>query len=141
MTLTDFVTGILNEGLAELPLTRHEDFLLALHCSLTVDPYTYTHDVFEPFGFSQRELYDLRVLLLRPLAQEMIASLGHTASKSQFNRKSTYDAYEHNFGRQPWLISVRPRIMLLTFTEWQALILGEAVKSPLPTLLQQIRTD
>lgn len=139
MTLAfiDFVTGILNASLSELPVVRHEDFLLALRCSLEIDPYTYSPEVFEPFGFSQRELYDLRVLLLRPLAQGMMSTLGYELSGSQFDKRSTYNSYERCFGRQPWLISVRPRIMLLTFTEWSVLIYGKVIAFPLPEPLQR----
>lgn len=103
----------------------------ALRHSLTVTPATYAPESFEPFGFTQRELYNLRVLPLRPLPYEFAQAPGSEVSKSQFDKRTTYDAYKRHFGRQPWLISTKPRIMLLTYTEWLDLELDDVSNFPL----------
>lgn len=130
-----FLEDVVRDGLCSLPDAQHDDFRAALRHSLTVEPATYSPRSFDPFGFSQRELYDLRVLLLRPLALEFVQAHGSDISKSRFDRRTTYDAYERRFGRQPWLISSRPRIMLLTYTEWIALALDEPQPLALPASL------
>jgi hypothetical protein len=131
----DFLDKVIGDALPDLPLPRHEDFFLALKHSLTVDPTTYTSASLEPFGFTQRELYDLRVLLLRPLAYQFLHELEPTLAESAFNRKTSYDAYVRRFGRDPWLISLRPRIMILTYTEWMTLALGDIPTLVLPEVL------
>lgn len=134
----DFLENVISDGLALLPEKRAEAFLRALRHSLTVDPDTYSPESFEPFGFSQRELYDLRVLLLRPLALEFLHQIGYSLSKSQIDRHASYAAYEGRFQRPPWLISVRPRIMMLTYTEWLALVIDTPPEIVLPDSLQTV---
>jgi hypothetical protein len=132
----DFLDKVIADALPDLPVTRHEDFFLALNHSLTVDPAAYTPASFEPFGFTQRELYDLRVLLLRPLAYQFLHELEPPLTESALNRKTSFDTYGRRFGRDPWLISLRPRIMILTYTEWMLLALGEVKAIELPDVLK-----
>ncbi len=135
MDTISFLENILHDGWAKLPTDRHDDFLRALRHSLTIESKIYTPTSFEPFGFTQRELYDLLVLLMRPLAYEFAKSLDADISKSHFDKRTTYAAYERHFGRQPWLISTKPRIMLLTYTEWLELALDELPEITLPESL------
>jgi hypothetical protein len=132
----DFLDKVIADALPNLPVPRHEDFFLALKHSLTVDPAAYAPASFDAFGFTQRELYDLRVLLLRPLAYQFLRELEPPLTESALNRKTSFDAYGRHFGRDPWLISLRPRIMILTYTEWMMLAWGEVKTLELPDVLK-----
>ena len=89
MDITNFLENIINDGRANLPVDLHDDFLRALHHSLSVPPKTYTPASFEIFGFTQREFYDLRVLLLRPLAYRFTQLLDVNISKILFDKRTT----------------------------------------------------
>lgn len=126
---------IIDDGLQTLPSSRHADFLLAFHHSLTVDCKTYTPESFEPFGFDQRELYRLKVILLRPVAYTFLKMLDPALKDSRLDKLTSFEAYTQYFDRQPWLISIRPRILILTYTEWVALAFREMRPIPLPPRL------
>ena len=130
--MRSFLDTVIHDGWAKLPMDRYEYFLRALHHSVTLAPETYTSTSFEPFGFTQRELYDLRVVLLRPLAFEFVQYLGADITRKDFDKRTGYAAYQRHFGREPWLISIKPRIMLLSYTEWLELGLGDVPDIPLP---------
>jgi len=89
MDTTNLLENIINDGRANLPVDRHDDFLRALHHSLSVPSKTYTPASFEIFGFTQREFYDLRVLLLRPLAYRFTQLLDVNISKILFDKRTT----------------------------------------------------
>lgn len=134
--LMNFLTHVIDDGLQRLSIELHDDFLAALRLSLTVDPFAYSPDLFMPFGFSQRELYTLRVLLLRPLAFQLYQELGGPLEQAAFDRRSSFDAYQRRYQRDPWLISLRPRVMLLTPSEWLHLVDAPVSEIPLPEALQ-----
>jgi len=97
---------------------------------------TYQPESFARFGYDQRGLYDLKILLLRPLAYQFIRELGSTSSDNALNKRTSYAAYEAKYGRQPSLISARPRIMILTYTEWLGLAFDAPPLIALPELLR-----
>lgn len=118
-----FLDSLRDEALKALPAPRHEAYQLAFDYSLAHDPFAGPAD-FEPFEFSQKELYDLRLLLLRPLAWEYVRELMPDLKQSAFNRRTHIDEYQRRFGRDPLLVSVKPRIMMLTYGEWRTLAGG-----------------
>jgi hypothetical protein len=118
-----FLETLRDEALNVLPPSRHEAYRLAFAHSLGHDPLAGPAD-FEPYEFTQKELYDLRLLLLRPLAWEYVREVLPDLKQSAFNRRTHIDEYQRRFGRDPLLVSVKPRIMMLTYGEWRALAGG-----------------
>ncbi len=130
--MMQFLQAILADGRAALPIERHEDFVAALRYSLVTDPRTYTPKAFDRYGFTQHELCDLNVLPVRSAAYAFMTALGSRISRSRFDKMTTIEVYMRHFKREPWLISKKPRVMLLTYAEWMDLTLMEPVPVPLP---------
>jgi hypothetical protein len=126
-----FTDTVIQDGLNTLPTVRHGDFIAAMQHSLTVDPTTYEHSSFDKYWFTQRELYELRVLLLRPLAFQFLTEVDGTLTENDFNKRTSFNAYRAKYKRDPWLISVKPRIMMLTYTEWADLTFGKTMTFPM----------
>jgi hypothetical protein len=134
----NFLERVIEEARPALPLAKLDLFYAALRHSLMVDPVAYTPASFDPFGFEQRELYDLRVLLLRPLAYEFLTELQPDLRKGTLDRKTSLQAYQQKFGRDPLLISVRPKIMMLTYSEWLQLTFDPPPALTLLDVLQSV---
>lgn len=127
--------SVLKAGLATLAPSRHEDFILALRFSLHLNPLPLMRDDWEVFGFSQGELYDLKVIVLRPLAYEFLQSQGVEQRKGTLDRKTSLSAYQNRYAREPWLIHLKPPIMSLSYAEWMDLACGDIQYIALPPQL------
>ncbi|MCU0514485.1 MAG: hypothetical protein MUE40_18175 [Anaerolineae bacterium] len=128
---------VLEDGLAELDPARQVDFVRVLRFSLTLNPLSLMSEDWKSFGFSRQELYDLKVILLRPLACEFLQSQGIVMRRGTFDRKTSQMAYHHRYGRAPSLIHLKPPIMALSYAEWLDLATDGTATVAVPVALQE----
>ncbi|MDX2141485.1 MAG: hypothetical protein SF123_25590 [Chloroflexota bacterium] len=95
------IVSVINDGFHSLPVPRHKDFLHALHHSLTVNPKSYDPQSFDRFGFEQRELYRLKVVLLRPLAYAFLKTLDSDLTDKTLDKLTSFKAYDNTSTASP----------------------------------------